>query len=118
MKEYSPEVIRDAASKYGLSSVNASVLNYVGNAITVNMGGVGTFNQSNPLYDSEIDAQFHELMSIPRYQMLYQDLLKARKNHYLKWRHDSLNKKRVNATKKGMSLSQTPTKYLVQSNSD
>ena len=63
MKESSPEVIRDAASKYGLSSVNASILNYVGNAITVNMGGVGKFNQSNPLYDSEIDSQFKDLMS-------------------------------------------------------
>ena len=49
-----------------------------------------TFHNFNP--DKDIENQFQALMQNPKYQMLYQDLLKARKSHFLKWRQQSLQK--------------------------
>ena len=48
------------------------------------------FHCFNP--DKDIENQFQSLMQNPKYQMLYQDLLKARKSHFLKWRQQSLQK--------------------------
>ena len=48
------------------------------------------FHYFNP--DKDIENQFQSLMRNPKYQMLYQDLLKARKSHFLKWRQQSLQK--------------------------
>jgi len=48
------------------------------------------FYYFNP--DKDIENQFQSLMRNPKYQMLYQDLLKARKSHFLKWRQQSLQK--------------------------
>jgi len=80
----------------------------VGNAITYTMEGPGDFNMTNPLFDQDIENQFQKLMQNPKYQMLYQDLLKARKSHFLKWRQQSLQKALMEKNKEDRLTKQLP----------
>ena len=62
----------------------------------------------NPMFDKNIEKQFQALMKNPKYQMLYQDLLKARKSYYLKSMHRSHQKTLLEKQKEDRLTQQLP----------